>query len=192
MAFLVLHLAEGRSWDFSASIIDTCNKQPMCYKAIYEVLQVANSCVGKLFPTCHDDHESDTAKALKVQNKQVMEWVLEGFQSSGPKGLETPEEKNPYKVYTDVWVETEAAAYVHHPHQPKSPEKAQLRSPKTRRLLTNAQESSWCRRCGGSAGTLKTFASLVGPSTSPWNTLSSSEECAQTARTASWMCPPGR
>lgn len=75
---------------------DTYNKQPMCCKAIYEVLRVASSCVGKLFPTCHDDHESDTAKAPKVQNKQIMEWVLEGFQPSGPKGLEPPEEeKNP-------------------------------------------------------------------------------------------------
>nr|KAF6446468.1 DNA methyltransferase 3 alpha [Rousettus aegyptiacus] len=74
-----------------------------------------------------------------------------------------------------------------HPlHQPKSPERAQPRSPRSRRLLMNARESGWCTRCGRSAGTSRTFASLVGASMSPWNTLSSSEECAKTARTASW------
>lgn len=40
---------------------------------------------------CHDSDESDTAKAVEVQNKQMIEWALGGFQPSGPKGLEPPE-----------------------------------------------------------------------------------------------------
>ena len=84
----------------------------MYRKAIYEVLQVASSRAGKLFPMCHDNDESDTAKAVEVQNKQMINWALGGFQPSGPKSLEPPEEKNPYKeVYTDMGVEPEAAAY---------------------------------------------------------------------------------
>lgn len=42
---------------------------------------------------CHDNDESDTAKAVEVQNKQMIEWALGGFQPSGPKGLEPPEGK---------------------------------------------------------------------------------------------------
>lgn len=53
--------------------------------------QVASSRAGKLFPACHDSDESDTAKAVEVQNKQMIEWALGGFQPSGPKGLEPPE-----------------------------------------------------------------------------------------------------
>lgn len=56
-------------------------------------LQVASSRAGKLFPMCHDNDESDTAKAVEVQNKQMIEWALGGFQPSGPKGLEPPEGK---------------------------------------------------------------------------------------------------
>lgn len=56
-------------------------------------LQVASSRAGKLFPACHDSDESDTAKAVEVQNKQMIEWALGGFQPSGPKGLEPPEGK---------------------------------------------------------------------------------------------------
>ena len=50
----------------------TYNKQPMYRKAICEVLQVASSRPGKLFPVCHDSDESDTAKAMQVQNKQMI------------------------------------------------------------------------------------------------------------------------
>ena len=101
----------------------TYNKQPMYRKAIYEVLQVACSHAGKLFPACHDSDESDTAKSVEVQNKQMIEWSLGGFQPSGPKGLKPPkEEKNPYKeVYTDMWVEPEAAAYAPPPPAKKAP-----------------------------------------------------------------------
>lgn len=59
----------------------------------YVALQVASSRAGKLFPACHDSDESDTAKAVEVQNKQMIEWALGGFQPSGPKGLEPPEGK---------------------------------------------------------------------------------------------------
>ena len=72
---------------------------------------------------------------------------------------------------------------MHHPPQPKSPERVRLRS---LRSLMNAQESSWCTKCGRSARTSRTFASLVGASTLPWNTLSLLEKCAKTVRTASW------
>lgn len=54
---------------------------------------MASSRAGKLFPACHDNDESDTAKAVEVQNKQMIEWALGGFQPSGPKGLEPPEGK---------------------------------------------------------------------------------------------------
>ncbi|KAM8786112.1 DNA (cytosine-5)-methyltransferase 3A isoform 2-T9 [Rhynchonycteris naso] len=114
----------------------TYNKQPMYRKAIYEVLQVASSRAGKLFPTCHDSDESDTAKAVEVQNKQMIEWALGGFQPSGPKGLEPPEEeKNPYKeVYTDMWVDPEAAAYAP-PPPAKKPRKSTTEKPKVKEII---------------------------------------------------------
>ncbi|XP_023384266.1 DNA (cytosine-5)-methyltransferase 3A [Pteropus vampyrus] len=114
----------------------TYNKQPMYRKAIYEVLQVASSRAGKLFPACHDSDESDTAKAVEVQNKQMIEWALGGFQPSGPKGLEPPEEeKNPYKeVYTDMWVEPEAAAYAP-PPPAKKPRKSTTEKPKVKEII---------------------------------------------------------
>ncbi|XP_032764506.1 DNA (cytosine-5)-methyltransferase 3A [Rattus rattus] len=114
----------------------TYNKQPMYRKAIYEVLQVASSRAGKLFPACHDSDESDTGKAVEVQNKQMIEWALGGFQPSGPKGLEPPEEeKNPYKeVYTDMWVEPEAAAYAP-PPPAKKPRKSTTEKPKVKEII---------------------------------------------------------
>lgn len=111
--------------------------------------------MGKLFPTCHDDHESDTTKGLKMQNKQIMEWVLEGYQ--GPGG-----EEPPTKFTQTCGLKLRQLPMCTTPISQKSPERAQLRSPNSRRLLTNAQESSWCRRCGGSVGTLKTFCISFG------------------------------
>ncbi|XP_049628877.1 DNA (cytosine-5)-methyltransferase 3A-like [Suncus etruscus] len=114
----------------------TYNKQPMYRKTIYEVLQVASSRAGKLFPTCHDNDESDTGKAVEAQNKQMIEWALGGFQPSGPKGLEPPEEeKNPYKeVYTDMWGEPEAAAYAP-PPPAKKPRKSTTEKPKVKEII---------------------------------------------------------
>uniref|UniRef100_UPI00398E6019 DNA (cytosine-5)-methyltransferase 3A isoform X2 n=1 Tax=Pristiophorus japonicus TaxID=55135 RepID=UPI00398E6019 len=91
----------------------TYSKQPMYRKAIFEVLQVASNRAGKLFPTQSGNDETDTAKGVEVQTKQMIEWALEGFLPLGPKGLEPPEEeRNPYKeVYTESWVEPEATAY---------------------------------------------------------------------------------
>ncbi|XP_067840498.1 DNA (cytosine-5)-methyltransferase 3A isoform X17 [Heptranchias perlo] len=91
----------------------TYSKQPMYRKAIFEVLQVASSRAGKLFPTQSGNGELDTAKGVEAQTKQMIEWALEGFLPLGPKGLEPPEEeRNPYKeVYAESWVEPEAAAY---------------------------------------------------------------------------------
>uniref|UniRef100_A0A8C9TFD0 DNA (cytosine-5-)-methyltransferase n=1 Tax=Scleropages formosus TaxID=113540 RepID=A0A8C9TFD0_SCLFO len=69
----------------------TYNKQPMYKKAIYEVLQVAGTRAGKIFPACPDSDESDTSKSVDLQNKQMIEWAMTGFQPTGPKGLEPPE-----------------------------------------------------------------------------------------------------
>lgn len=97
---------------------------------------MASSRAGKLFPACHDSDESDTGKAVEVQNKQMIEWALGGFQPSGPKGLEPPEEeKNPYKeVYTDMWVEPEAAAYAP-PPPAKKPRKSTTEKPKVKEII---------------------------------------------------------
>ncbi|CAH2245337.1 DNA (cytosine-5)-methyltransferase 3A isoform X2 [Pelobates cultripes] len=104
----------------------TYSKQPMYRKAIYEVLQVASTRARKIFPSCPENDESDTSKAVEIQNKQMIEWALGGFQPSGPKGLEPPEEeRNPYKeVYTEMWVEPEAAAYAPPPPPAKKPRKS--------------------------------------------------------------------
>uniref|UniRef100_A0A8D0H9Q5 DNA (cytosine-5-)-methyltransferase n=1 Tax=Sphenodon punctatus TaxID=8508 RepID=A0A8D0H9Q5_SPHPU len=69
----------------------TYSKQPMYRKAIYEVLQVASTRAGKIFPSCPENDDSDTSKAVEIQNKQMIEWAMGGFQPSGPKGLEPPE-----------------------------------------------------------------------------------------------------
>ncbi|CAD7679105.1 unnamed protein product [Nyctereutes procyonoides] len=121
---------------FCSAFHQATYNQPMYRKAIYEVLQVACSHVGKLFLACHDSNESDTAKAVEVQNKQMIEWALGGFQPSGPKGLKPPEEeKNPYKeVYTDMWVEPEAAAYAP-PPPAKKPRKSTTEKPKVKEII---------------------------------------------------------
>ncbi|XP_053106281.1 DNA (cytosine-5)-methyltransferase 3A isoform X1 [Hemicordylus capensis] len=114
----------------------TYNKQPMYRKAIYEVLQVASSRAGKIFPSCPENDESDTSKVVEIQNKQMIEWALGGFQPSGPKGLEPPEEeRNPYKeVYTEMWVEPEAAAYAP-PPPAKKPRKNTAEKPKVKEII---------------------------------------------------------
>ncbi|XP_066530457.1 DNA (cytosine-5)-methyltransferase 3A isoform X2 [Hoplias malabaricus] len=102
----------------------TYNKQPMYKKAIYEVLQVASTRAGKGFLTCPESDDTDTSKSVDMQNKQMIEWAMTGFQPTGPKGLEPPEEeRNPYKeVYPEMWVEPEAAAYM--PPPAKKPRKS--------------------------------------------------------------------
>ncbi|MEE6473510.1 hypothetical protein FKM82_010052 [Ascaphus truei] len=75
--------------------------------------------------------ESDTSEVVEIQNKQMIEWVLGGSHSSRPEDLEPPEEEsNSYKeVYTEMWVESEAAAYVPPPPTKKprtSAEKPEL------------------------------------------------------------------
>nr|XP_020663948.1 DNA (cytosine-5)-methyltransferase 3A isoform X5 [Pogona vitticeps] len=114
----------------------TYNKQPMYRKAIYEVLQVASSRAGKIFPSCPENDETDTSKVVEIQNKQMIEWALGGFQPSGPKGLEPPEEeRNPYKeVYTEIWVEPEAAAYAP-PPPAKKPRKSTAEKPKVKEII---------------------------------------------------------
>lgn len=102
----------------------TYNKQPMYKKAIFEVLQVASTRAGKTFLTCPESDDTDTSKSVDMQNKQMIEWAMTGFQPTGPKGLEPPqEERNPYKeVYPEMWVEPEAAAYT--PPPAKKPRKS--------------------------------------------------------------------
>ncbi|XP_056624183.1 DNA (cytosine-5)-methyltransferase 3A isoform X3 [Triplophysa dalaica] len=102
----------------------TYNKQPMYKKAIFEVLQVASTRAGKTFLTCPESDDTDTSKSVDMQNKQMIEWAMTGFQPTGPKGLEPPEEeRNPYKeVYPEMWVEPEAAAYT--PPPTKKPRKS--------------------------------------------------------------------
>ncbi|XP_052001133.1 DNA (cytosine-5)-methyltransferase 3A isoform X3 [Xyrauchen texanus] len=102
----------------------TYNKQPMYKKAIFEVLQVASTRASKTFLTCPESDDTDTSKSVDMQNKQMIEWAMTGFQPTGPKGLEpTEEERNPYKeVYPEMWVEPEAAAYM--PPQAKRPRKS--------------------------------------------------------------------
>lgn len=114
----------------------TYSKQPMYRKAIYEVLQVASSRAGKIFPACPENDETDTSKAVEIQNKQMIEWAQGSFQPSGPKGLEPPEEeRNPYKeVYTEMWVEPEAAAYAP-PPPAKKPRKSTAEKPKIKEII---------------------------------------------------------
>ncbi|XP_077096185.1 DNA (cytosine-5)-methyltransferase 3A isoform X2 [Siphateles boraxobius] len=102
----------------------TYNKQPMYKKAIFEVLQAASTRAGKTFLTCPESDDTDTSKSVDMQNKQMIEWAMTGFQPTGPKGLEPPEEeRNPYKeVYPEMWVEPEAAAYT--PPPAKKPRKS--------------------------------------------------------------------
>ncbi|XP_034051165.1 DNA (cytosine-5)-methyltransferase 3A-like isoform X3 [Thalassophryne amazonica] len=113
----------------------TYNKQPMYKKAIYEVLQVASSRAGKAFMACPDSDETETSKSVEILNKQMIDWAMTGFQPTGPKGLEPPEEeRNPYKeVYTEMWVEPEAAAYT--PPPAKKPRKSTAEKPKVKDII---------------------------------------------------------
>ncbi|XP_018121552.1 DNA (cytosine-5)-methyltransferase 3A isoform X1 [Xenopus laevis] len=113
----------------------TYSKQPMYRKAIYEVLQVASTRARKVFPSCPENDESDNSKAVEIQNKQMIEWALGGFQPSGPKGLDPPEEeRNPYKeVYTEMWVEPEAAAYT--PPPPTKKPRKSTEKPKVKEII---------------------------------------------------------
>lgn len=126
-------------------------------------MQVASSRAGKIFPACPENDETDTSKVVEIQNKQMIEWALGGFQPSGPKGLEPPEgeqwdrhgdegsisihaacsqpphclteERNPYKeVYTEMWVEPEAAAYAP-PPPAKKPRKSTTEKPKVKEII---------------------------------------------------------
>ncbi|XP_074517537.1 DNA (cytosine-5)-methyltransferase 3A isoform X4 [Sebastes fasciatus] len=113
----------------------TYNKQPMYKKAIYEVLQAASSRAGKAFKACPDSDETETSKSVEMLNKQMIDWAMTGFQPTGPKALEPPEEeRNPYKeVYPEMWVEPEAAAYT--PPPAKKPRKSAAEKPKVKDII---------------------------------------------------------
>lgn len=91
----------------------TYSKQPMYRKAIFEVLQVASNRAGKLFPAQSGNDDLETTKGVENQTKQMIDWALDGFLPLGPKCLDPPEEeRNPYKeVYTESWLEPEAASF---------------------------------------------------------------------------------
>ncbi|KAK5623683.1 DNA (cytosine-5)-methyltransferase 3A [Crenichthys baileyi] len=111
----------------------TYNKQPMYKKAIYEVLQVASSRAGKTFIACPDSDDSETSKSLDMLNKQMIDWAATGFQPTGPKGLEPPEEERNSEVYPEMWVEPEAAAYI--PPPAKKPRKSTAEKPKVKDII---------------------------------------------------------
>ncbi|XP_034714356.1 DNA (cytosine-5)-methyltransferase 3A isoform X5 [Etheostoma cragini] len=113
----------------------TYNKQPMYKKAIYEVLQAASSRAGKAFMACPDSDETETSKSVEMLNKQMIDWAMTGFQPTGPKALEPPEEeRNPYKeVYPEMWVEPEEAAYT--PPPAKKPRKSPAEKPKVKDII---------------------------------------------------------
>ncbi|XP_031703181.1 DNA (cytosine-5)-methyltransferase 3A isoform X1 [Anarrhichthys ocellatus] len=113
----------------------TYNKQPMYKKAIYEVLQAACSRAGKAFMACPDSDETETSKSVEMLNKQMIDWAMTGFQPTGPKALEPPEEeRNPYKeVYPEMWVEPEAAAYT--PPPAKKLRKSTAEKPKVKDIV---------------------------------------------------------
>ncbi|XP_075879326.1 DNA (cytosine-5)-methyltransferase 3A-like isoform X3 [Nelusetta ayraudi] len=113
----------------------TYNKQPMYKKAIYEVLQAASSRAGKAFMSCPESDETETSKSVELLNKQMIDWAMTGFQPTGPKALEPPEEeRNPYKeVYPEMWVEPEAAAYT--PPPAKKPRKSTAEKPKVKDII---------------------------------------------------------
>ncbi|KAM4724469.1 DNA (cytosine-5)-methyltransferase 3A-like isoform 2-T2 [Anableps anableps] len=111
----------------------TYNKQPMYKKAIYEVLQVASSRAGKAFIACPDSDDSENSKSVDMLNKQMIEWAMKGFQPTGPKGLEPPDEERNSEVYPEMWVEPEAAAYT--PPPAKKPRKSTVEKPKVKDII---------------------------------------------------------
>ncbi|XP_023682297.1 DNA (cytosine-5)-methyltransferase 3A isoform X1 [Paramormyrops kingsleyae] len=112
----------------------TYSKQPMYKKAIYEVLQVASSRAGKIFPACPDSDEGDTSKSVDLQNKQMIDWAMTGFQPTGPKGLEPPQEERNKEVYHEMWIEPEAASYTP-PPPAKKPRKSTTEKPKIKEIV---------------------------------------------------------
>ncbi|XP_057714906.1 DNA (cytosine-5)-methyltransferase 3A-like isoform X2 [Corythoichthys intestinalis] len=114
----------------------TYNKQPMYKKAIYEVLQVASSRAGKAFSLRPDSDHTETSKSVELLNKEMIQWAMCGFQPTGPKGLEPPEEeRNPYKeVYPEMFVEPEAAAYMP-PPPAKKPRKSTQEKPRVKDII---------------------------------------------------------
>uniref|UniRef100_A0A8C2CC49 DNA (cytosine-5-)-methyltransferase n=1 Tax=Cyprinus carpio TaxID=7962 RepID=A0A8C2CC49_CYPCA len=72
-------------------------------KTMFEwcALQVASTRAGKTFLTCPESDDTDTSKSVDMQNKQMIEWAMTGFQPTGPKGLEPPEGKTAVRgLYT--------------------------------------------------------------------------------------------
>uniref|UniRef100_A0A4W3H1R5 DNA (cytosine-5-)-methyltransferase n=1 Tax=Callorhinchus milii TaxID=7868 RepID=A0A4W3H1R5_CALMI len=85
--------AEGTRWvmwfgDGKFSVVSDLNvSQSTC------VLFLSVSRAGNHFSVQAENDELDTGKAVETQTKQMIDWALEGFLPSGPKGLEPPEGK---------------------------------------------------------------------------------------------------
>uniref|UniRef100_A0A8B9LGW5 DNA (cytosine-5-)-methyltransferase 3 alpha b n=1 Tax=Astyanax mexicanus TaxID=7994 RepID=A0A8B9LGW5_ASTMX len=128
----LLCLCYFHSVDCSRLFCRTC----VCLIVAAVVSQEACSRAGKVFITCPESDNTDTSKSVDMQNKQMIEWAMTGFQPTGPKGLEPPEEdRNPYKeVYPEMWVEPEAAAYM--PPLAKKPRKStNVEKPKVKDIV---------------------------------------------------------
>ncbi|CAJ0937843.1 unnamed protein product [Ranitomeya imitator] len=110
----------------------TYSKQPMYRKAIYEVLQHKGQEGFPIMPPEND--ESDTSKSVDIQNKQMIEWALGGFQPSGPKGLEPPEGTQPLQrgLHRDLGG-TQAAAYA--PPPPAKKPRKSTEKPKVKEII---------------------------------------------------------
>ncbi|XP_076872617.1 DNA (cytosine-5-)-methyltransferase 3 alpha a isoform X2 [Brachyhypopomus gauderio] len=113
----------------------TYSKQPMYRKAIYEVLQTASTRAGKPSPVCVSSDDTDSAKNVELQTREMIEWASAGFLPTGAKGLEPPPaERSPYtEVYPEMWVEPEEAAYTTPPT--KKPRKSSLEKPKIKEII---------------------------------------------------------
>lgn len=67
------------------------NDMQKCCNMLTWYFQAASSRAGKVFLMCPETDDTDTCKSVDLQNKQMIEWAMTGFQPTGPKGLEPPE-----------------------------------------------------------------------------------------------------
>lgn len=77
-------------FNYGFCLVQKCDQRTCPLKCYF---QVASSRAGKVFLTCPENDDTDTCKSVDMQNKQMIEWAMTGFQPTGPKGLEPPEGK---------------------------------------------------------------------------------------------------
>ena len=108
-----------------------------------------------------------------------------------------PEEKNPYKeVYTDMWVEPEAAAYAP-PPPAKKPRKSTTEKPKVKEIIDERTRGSWPG--SGESGTARLAfrgvgVALTAPSDAGLSSPPQSGSCTRCGRSAGTLrvSPDGR